>query len=82
MENASYMRLKNLSLGYSLSPSLLNRYRMEKFRIYIQATNLFTITKYTGLDPEIISIDDRAAGIDAGVYPAVKQFIIGANISF
>jgi TonB-linked SusC/RagA family outer membrane protein len=81
-ENASYLRLRNLSLGYNLSPSVLNRLKIDRFRIYVQIINLFTITKYTGLDPEIISTDDRAAGIDAGVYPAVKQFLVGANLNF
>jgi hypothetical protein len=81
-ENASYLRLRNLSLGYNLPTALLSRLNIDRFRIYLQGTNLFTVTKYTGLDPEIISIDDRAAGIDANAYPAVKQYILGANISF
>jgi hypothetical protein len=82
MEDGSYLRLRNLSLGYTLPQNLTNKVRIERVRFYVQAVNLFTITKYTGLDPEIISTDDRAAFIDASTYPAVKQVIFGANINF
>ncbi|HLL42067.1 MAG TPA: hypothetical protein VK369_02965, partial [Segetibacter sp.] len=81
-ENASYLRLRNLSLGYNLPASLLSRFKIDQFRIYAQAVNLFTITKYTGLDPEIITTDDRAAGIDSGVYPTVRQYLVGLSINF
>ncbi|WP_207632867.1 SusC/RagA family TonB-linked outer membrane protein [Foetidibacter luteolus] len=82
MENASYLRLRNLTLGYTIPSRALSRLKIDKFRVYVQATNLFTITKYTGLDPEIVTTDDRAAGIDLGVYPTVKTFLIGASINF
>ncbi len=81
LENASYFRMKNLSIGYSLPASLIKRAHIDMFRIYVQATNLFTATKYTGLDPEIIG-GDRAFGIDAGVYPTVRQFFVGVNVNF
>ena len=73
--------MKNLSIGYSLPSSLIKRAHIDMFRIYVQATNLFTVTKYTGLDPEIIG-GDRAFGIDAGVYPTVRQFFVGVNVNF
>jgi len=82
MENASYMRLRNLTLGYTIPSKALSRLKIDKFRLYVQATNLFTITKYSGLDPEIVTTDDRAAGIDLGVYPTVKTFLVGASINF
>ncbi|WP_336514404.1 TonB-dependent receptor [Pollutibacter soli] len=82
MEDGSYLRLRNLSLGYTLPQNLTSKVRIDRVRFYVQAVNLFTITKYTGLDPEIISTDDRAAFIDASTYPAVKQIIFGANINF
>ncbi|GAB3959970.1 TonB-dependent receptor [Spirosoma harenae] len=81
-EDASYLRLKNLSLGYTLPTPLLSRVGVDRLRVYVQATNLFTITRYTGLEPEIISTDDRAAGIDANAYPAVKQYLVGASLTF
>lgn len=82
IEDASFFRLRNLQIGYTLPVSLISKIKMSKARIYVQATNLFTITKYTGLDPDFIVNDDRAAGIDNGAYPTVKQFLIGANINF
>jgi TonB-dependent starch-binding outer membrane protein SusC len=82
VENASYFRLRNLQLGYNLPASVLNKVKLSRVRIYLQATNLFTITKYTGLNPDIISSDDRSVGIDAGAFPTVKQYFIGANVSF
>ncbi len=81
LEDASYLRLKNLTLGYSLPTNISNRVKIDRLRIYIQGTNLFTATKYTGLDPEVIGSDDQF-GIDAGAYPTVKQFLIGLNVNF
>lgn len=86
MEDASYLRLKNLSVGYTIPTRVLSRVKIDKLRIYVQATNLFTITKYTGLDPEIIGngngTNDRGFGFDAGVYPTVKQYYLGLNVNF
>ena len=81
MEDGSYIRMKNLTLGYTLPESITSRVKIDRLRIYAQATNLFTITKYTGLDPEIGG-DDRGFGFDAGVYPTVKQYLIGVNLNF
>ncbi len=82
VENASYFRLRNLQIGYTFNSKLLSKVRISKARVYIQATNLFTITKYTGLDPEVITNDERASGIDLGSYPTVKQISFGTNINF
>ncbi|MEO6870430.1 MAG: TonB-dependent receptor [Ginsengibacter sp.] len=82
VQPASYFRLRNLQIGYTLPVKLLNKAKISKARIYIQGTNLFTITKYTGLDPEILSKDDRSGGIDAGIYPTVRQYLVGASINF
>jgi hypothetical protein len=82
VENASYFRMRNLQIGYSLPSSVLNKINISKVRIYVQGTNLFTATKYSGLNPDITSTDDRAASIDIGAYPVVRQFFVGANINF
>ncbi len=82
VENASYFRLRNLQIGYTLPTNFLSKINVSKARIYVQGTNLFTITKYSGLNPDIISYDDRAASIDVGAYPTVKQFLIGLNVTF
>ena len=81
VEDGSYLRLKSIQLGYNIPASLLNRVNIKSLRVYIQGVNMFTITKYAGLDPEIAG-DDRSRGIDGGNYPLVKQFIFGLNINF
>jgi len=81
IENGSYARLKNLQLGYTLPSSLLSKVSIKSLRVYIQTVNLFTVTKYSGLDPELGG-DDRAFGSDTGNYPLVKQVIFGLNLVF
>jgi len=84
VEDGSFLRLKNLTLGYTLPESVLSKIHMSSARVYVQGVNLFTITKYSGLDPEIgipDSGDDRSFGVDEGNYPTVKQFIFGLNIT-
>jgi hypothetical protein len=51
-------------------------------RIYVQATNLFTLTKYSGLDPELASFDDTFMGVDEGNLPAIKQLLVGVSLGF
>lgn len=82
VENASYFRLRNLQLGYTFKSDLLKRIKISRARIYLQATNLFTITKYPGLDPEVITNAEQASGIDLNNFPTVKQVSFGANINF
>ena len=88
MENGSFLKLRSLILGYSINAVVLKRYNISQFRVYLQAANLFTITKYTGLDPELTgSVTDTQAssafGIDYGNYPNnQKSFLVGANITF
>jgi TonB-linked SusC/RagA family outer membrane protein len=82
VEDASYFRLRNLQLGYSLSAETLSKIKISKIRIYLQGTNLFTITQYSGMTPEVMNNDDRAQGIDIGAYPNVKQFLFGLNVTF
>ncbi len=82
VEKGDYFRLRNLQIGYTLPQSVVSKARISKARIYVQGTNLFTATKYSGLDPDVISTDDRAASVDVGVYPTVRQFLVGLNITF
>jgi len=77
VEDGSYIRLKSLQLGYSVSKDLLSKVRISSFRIYLQAVNLFTITKYSGLDPEI----SNPSGIDIGSYPNLRQVLVGLQIN-
>ena len=80
LEDGSFTRMKNLQLGYTLPESVLSRIKVKSLRVYVQGINLFTLTKYSGLDPEIGG-GDTAFGVDAGNYPNVKQFIFGLNIT-
>jgi hypothetical protein len=82
VEDADYFRMRNLQIGYTLPGSISSKAHLQKVRIYLQGTNLFTITDYTGLNPEVISNDDRSAGIDIGAFPTVRQYLIGLNVTF
>ena len=91
LEDGSYVRLKNLQIGYSFSGETMSRWRMKGLRIYVTGENLVTFTKYTGLDPEMHTSDnlnnepyrgDIAAGIDWGTYPSARSYVIGVNLSF
>lgn len=76
LESGAYLRLKNLQLGYTLPRSVLDKIKLQNCRIYFQASNLFTITKYKGYDPEVSS------GVDYGNYPQSRTFIFGLNITY
>ena len=91
LEDGSYLRLKNLQIGYNIPQKLVNRWRIKNLRIYVTGQNLWTLTKYTGLDPEMNTSDnlnaekyrgDVAAGIDWGTYPSARSFIAGINLNF
>jgi TonB-linked SusC/RagA family outer membrane protein len=83
VEDGSYVRNKSMILGYTIGRSTLQKIHMKQARVYIQVTNLFTITKYTGLDPETTGRSPGNFGVDIGNYPNnQKQWLIGLNIGF
>jgi TonB-linked SusC/RagA family outer membrane protein len=84
IEDGSFLKFKNLSIGYTLPASLLNRYAISRVRVYVSSQNLFTITKYTGLDPEIGIHNGNATqnGVDNGTYPSSRYFTFGVNVTF
>lgn len=87
LEKGSYFRMKNIQVTYTLPRSLVSRVGLGSARVYVQTQNLFTITNYSGMDPEInlrnySSGNDRQIGVDGGSYPAAKQFLLGLNLSF
>ncbi len=84
IEDGSFLKLKNVSIGYTLPASLLNRFSISRVRIYVSSQNLFTITKYTGLDPEIGIQGGNATqnGVDNGTYPSSRYFTFGLNVTF
>ncbi|MBD5233157.1 MAG: TonB-dependent receptor [Bacteroidales bacterium] len=79
--DGSYLRLKNIQLGYTLPEKLTKRVFVSKFRVYVAAENLFTWTKYHGYDPEISS-GGTSLGIDYGVYPQARVWTVGFNLAF
>jgi TonB-dependent starch-binding outer membrane protein SusC len=85
VEDGSFLRIQNLTLGYSLAPKYLERTKLfSKVRIYGSAQNIYTFTKYSGLDPDIGSFNQDAllSGVDNGRYPVPKVFLMGLNIEF
>ncbi|MDN5213716.1 TonB-dependent receptor [Fulvivirgaceae bacterium BMA12] len=82
MEDASYLRLKNVRLGYSVPTSTINF--LGGLNVYLNATNVFTITSYDGYNPDVSSGGTFAfsEGFDTGVYPLAKTYTIGVNINF
>jgi TonB-linked SusC/RagA family outer membrane protein len=79
LEDGSFLRLKTLQLGYALPKTISQKLNMSKMEVYVQGTNLFTLTKYKGLDPEV-SRGGVNMGIDDGQWPTSRQFVIGLRI--
>ena len=82
VEDGSYLRLKNLQLGYTLNDNLTKKVGISSWRVYLSATNLLTFTKYTGFDPEIGITNGLDMGIDRGTYPQARVFTIGTSLNF
>ncbi|MFO7369164.1 MAG: TonB-dependent receptor [Bacteroidales bacterium] len=88
LEDGSYLRLKNVQLGYAIPEKALRIVKLSQARIYVSGTNLFTLTGYPGLDPEMTVSDnaknegDNAAGIDWGTYPSAMTVMFGLDITF
>ncbi len=86
MEDGSFLKCKSLILGYTLPSNTLSRFKIERLRVYVQASNLFQITKYKGLDPELqgSNLNDQTNfGIDFGNYPNnQRMYIVGVNLNF
>ncbi|CAC9973101.1 SusC/RagA family TonB-linked outer membrane protein [Flavobacterium panici] len=86
--DGSYIRLKNISLGYSLDEKVVSKFGLSKIRFYISAQNLWTITDYPGTDPETSYLNDNNSrsntnlGLDYGGYPNVRTFTMGLNVKF
>jgi hypothetical protein len=82
VEDGSFFRLKNLQIGYTIPNSLTSKAGIETVRLYLQGSNLFTITDYTGFDPEVSAGSNLSLGIDSRLYPISKVFSFGMNIKF
>jgi len=79
VQDASYLRMKNLQFGYTLPKSLLNKAQIKNLYVYLQVSNLFTITKYEGLDPEV-NASGTYMGMDMGAWPTSRQVMFGVQL--
>ncbi|WP_374948729.1 SusC/RagA family TonB-linked outer membrane protein [Mucilaginibacter sp.] len=82
IESGAFLRLNNLTLGYTLPKALLTRVGIAKFRMFLTSQNLFTAKRYSGSSPELFNTDILSAGIDATNYPVTRTFAFGVNVQF
>ena len=82
VEDGSYLRMQNITLGYTLPTSVLNKTRLGRVRISASANNIFTITGYKGLDPGVGGAADSNFGIDVGNYPITRSYNLGLSVGF
>ena len=82
VHDGSYVRLKNIELGYTIPDFLTKKVFISRLRVYAAVENLLTFTKYWGFDPEISSGSDKSNGVDFGVYPQPRTIRVGCNVTF
>lgn len=84
VEDGSYIRLRNIQLGYTFPTAWLERIKLSSAKLYISGQNLLTITDYSGYDPEVSRFgqDNLSQGVDYGSYPTAKMYLVGLNIGF
>jgi TonB-dependent starch-binding outer membrane protein SusC len=83
IQDGSFVKIKNLEVGYTLPSSLLKKIALTQLRFYVQAKNLITLTKYPGFDPEISDGNNILnTGVDLGLYPQSRTFAVGLDIKF
>ena len=84
IENGSYLRLNNLTVGYTLPAAISGKLKLASMRFYLSAQNLFTITQYKGYDPEVNSkaTNIHTQGVDIGMVPQVSTYMLGLNVKF
>lgn len=86
LEKGDFFRFKIIQIGYSLPSEIINKISLQKVRLYLTGENLFSITKYTGFDPEIggpsASGMDNVQGVDRGYYPQARSYLLGVNLQF
>ena len=80
LEDGSFIRCKTIALGYTFPSKLLAKIKIHSLRVYVNVANVFTITKYTGMDPEIGSWNLLQAGYDNGNYPQSRVYTVGLNV--
>jgi len=82
VQDASYLRIKQIQLGYTLPKSMTSKIGLNRVRAYVSLDDYFTFTNYEGMDPEAGSSEDNRQGIDKGLYPLTKKFMFGLSVNF
>ncbi len=84
VEDGSFLRLNNFTIGYSLPKTLLTKFRIEQFRVYATANNVWIWTNYSGYDPEVDTQRSTplTPGVDYCAYPKARTYTIGLNLTF
>lgn len=82
LEDASYLKLRNIQLGYTFPSAMTERIKFDKIRLYVSGTNLVTWSKYSGYSPEVVSNSVLSNGVDRGVYPLAKTYTFGLSANF
>ena len=82
LESGNFVRINNLSIGYTFKQKFLSRYKITNFRCYLTSQNLATFTKYSGFTPELAEGDPLNQGIEYNAYPTTRTFALGVNLTF
>ena len=82
IESGDFARINNLTIGYTLSHTLVSKYGISNFRLYVTSQNLLTLTKYSGFSPEIQDGSPIAQGIEFNAYPTTRTYAFGVNLTF
>ena len=82
VQDASYVKIKQIQLGYNFNPELIRQLGMTSLRLYLSLDDFFTFTKYKGIDPEVGSFSNNSQGIDRGLYPNASRFMTGLSVTF
>ena len=80
IENVSFLRLKQLTLGYNVGERVLNKLKISSARLFITGENLFLLTNYSGLDPELVNPTQGRDNL--GSYPLPRKFTVGLSVNF
>lgn len=82
VEDASYLRIQNVQVGYTFSEETVSKLGIDKLRIYVSGNNIYTFTGYSGYDPSASSGSPLGAGVDKGFYPVATTYLLGVNLKF
>lgn len=82
VQDASYLKIRQIQLGYNLKPELIKQLGMASLRLYVSLDDFFTFTNYKGINPEVGSFSNNSQGVDRGLYPTASRFTTGLSVSF